>query len=377
LLSTVFAFASPPAVSAVKVSPSSFNPSTGQKATIEFDVDQPGLLDVVVVDRDGFVVRTLAAAKPTEKGHVLLGWDGRADSGNVVADEAYSLKIDHRTSAGRATYFPSNDPEVPVEARSNFYDRMNGTLGYYLGKPARVHFQAGSGKTDPKTQDFEGACLKTIINREPRAAGNDIEVWNGFDESGTIYLPDLPDFRLSLYATALPENSLITTGNRMESFFQQAMSRSGPSLITRTTASHSMHQGLSVFEDVSPRLTFRVTNASWLPEEKVWQLPDRVLTLEIALDGPSAIAFAREPGGLMVLLDDEAVLTTESPADPMKLRVRLPNRKAGVHRLAVNWISDYGPVAANSIKVRTGSAHAGSESAAANRAPIRAPGGRP
>jgi hypothetical protein len=349
---TVLAFAKPPGISAVKISPTSFNPSTGQKATIGFDVDQSGVLDLIVLDRDGFAIRSLATARPVERGHVTLGWDGKDESGKVVADEAYSLKIDLKTPTGVASYFPSNDPEAAVEARVTFYDRMNGTLGYYLSKPARVHFQAGSGKTDLKTQEFRGACLKTVINREPRAAGNDIEVWNGFDEGGTIYVPDLPDFRLSLYATALPENSLITTGNRRETFLEQAMGRPGKSLITRTTTNHGMHQGLTVFEDVSPRLTFRVTNATWLPADKAWQLPPRELTLEIALDGPSAAAFAKEPGGVMVLLDDEPVVTTESTSNPMKLSVRLPNRKAEIHRVVVNWVSDYGPVAANAIVVK-------------------------
>src|SRR5512132_4418759 len=82
------------AISDVSVSRPFFNPSLGQKVGISFALAQPGNLTVQILDRDGYPVRKLVSGKAVEKGKQALDWDGRGDAGEVVSDEAYSLKID-------------------------------------------------------------------------------------------------------------------------------------------------------------------------------------------------------------------------------------------------------------------------------------------
>jgi hypothetical protein len=96
---------------------------------------------------------------------------------------------------------------------ADYYSARAGTLVYTLPVASRVHFQAGSAKPNARGE-HEGPVLKTIVNREPRAAGRITEMWNGFDESGTIRVSDQPDFVLALAVAPLPENSILTYGNR-------------------------------------------------------------------------------------------------------------------------------------------------------------------
>ena len=94
-LSAIFLF---PAVAqssslTVKLGRAFFNPSLGQKETIEIGPPGPGKVTVQIVDRDGYSMRWLAQNRVTLGSHVTLEWDGRDQSGRVVPDEAYSLKI--------------------------------------------------------------------------------------------------------------------------------------------------------------------------------------------------------------------------------------------------------------------------------------------
>jgi flagellar hook assembly protein FlgD len=206
------ASAKPRTISNVFVSRLFFNPSLGQKIGITFTLAGPGLLGVLILDRDGFPVRRLVASKSKDRGKETIEWDGRDENGELVPDEAYSLKIDLVSSALSDCYFPANAKQLEIEVGKPTYNRRDGVLGYRLTQPARVHLQAGSAQRDPKTKEEVGPVLKTIVNREPRSAGSIVENWDGFDESGTIYVPDLPNFVVAIAATSLPENAIVTVG---------------------------------------------------------------------------------------------------------------------------------------------------------------------
>jgi hypothetical protein len=80
-------------------------------------------------------------------------------------------------------------------------------------------------------------------------------------------------------------------------------------------------------------------------------LSDRHARVSVGVDGPSAVAFAQQPGGIVVFLDERIVWHTRQPEVGMEVEVPLPADSA-VHRLTVNWASEYGPVAASSCRVR-------------------------
>src|SRR5438270_9138710 len=78
----------------VSVSKEFFLPSVGQTVQISFSVNRSGTVTVLLLDPDGFPVRTLAQNKAVKAGPLTLDWDGRNTDGQIVPGESYSLKID-------------------------------------------------------------------------------------------------------------------------------------------------------------------------------------------------------------------------------------------------------------------------------------------
>jgi hypothetical protein len=201
-----------PTIINVSISKPFFNPSLGQQVGISFSIERPGTLTVTLIDsRRSRVKRLLeTSARP---GGISLAWDGRNELGVVVADEAYSLKIELDTGKTVEIYFPAAVEPVASSVAGNGYDRSSGILRYELPKPSRVRIIAGVSGDPPGLENVQPP-MKVLAEGEPRAAGAVIQQWNGFDETGSIYIPDLAGFTCWVETVELPENAIITVGNR-------------------------------------------------------------------------------------------------------------------------------------------------------------------
>jgi flagellar hook assembly protein FlgD len=307
----------------VSVTRASVNPSSGEMLTLHVFLRGATRLSVQVIDRDGFVIRAFPATNGVAGDNAVV-WDGRDDAGEVVPDEAYSFHV----VVGVDEYFPAARDAGMLVVEPLAYSRTTATLTYALKAPSRIHVQAGT------VRGTEGPVLKTIVDREPRGAGTVAEHWNGFDESGSLYVPDLPGFAVAIAATPLPENSVITFGNRRRAFLEYAARRRGQSLFRhRPRGAH--HAGLDVFNDVAPALTL---------------LPQGVRRLQLRVTGPTADAFAHQPGKIFVFVDSKLVTTREAAIANQSFEI--PLRDDHEHVVAVNWRSDYGPVAVGVAKLR-------------------------
>jgi hypothetical protein len=341
-------------ISNVKISRGSFNPSLNESVEISFHSSVDGQLTFQILDRDGYVVRTLASNKSIQQGVHRVNWDGRNTDGLVVPDEAYSIKIDVHSGSTQHSYFPGDKQLNEVKAELTYYDRQSRILSYKLPKPARVHIQAGSAVKDPKTGKGAGPVLRTLVNREPRTGGSIIEHWTGFDESGTIQVPELTNFVFSVFATELPENSIICIGNRNNSFLNSLISRKGRSYLKLPNNNiHGHHRDLSTLYDISPAMILRPLNAVWSQKEKIWIVKDRELRISGNLEGPTAEAFSKQPGSVGIFVDEKQVSTMKPPGVAFQMKIRLSDMKEGPHYIAVNWGSQFGPVAVNSFRIRT------------------------
>jgi hypothetical protein len=295
-----------PPIASVHLSRGVFNPSLQQSVTLSFTTPA-GVVDARVLDRDGVPVRTLAKQKAFAGGLMALTWDGRNDDGAVVPNEAYSFRIDWSSGTARDSYFPAASARDMIAIPVKYYDRRGGTLAYELPVASRVHLQTGTATTDARGE-ASGPVLKTVVNREPRAAGAIAEHWDGRDESGTIFVPDLPDFVTAIAAEPLPENAVITIGNRERTFLDYAATRKAASLLPHT-ATHTHHRGLDVFFDVSPAMTLQPVEAKWNEAEKVWVVRGRSIRV------PTSIRHSR------------STATTSSSARRMRrLSRRMPTR---------------------------------------------------
>jgi hypothetical protein len=326
----------------VSASRASLNPSSGETSILHVTLSRAAHLEVQVIDRDGFVIRTLPLTNGVP-GDNAFAWDGRDDRGEVVPDEAYSLRV--VADGGADHYFPAARDVEMAAVDPLSYSRTTATLTYNLRAPSRLHVQAGTVRGPAG----EGPVLKTIVDRQPRGAGTVAEHWSGFDESGSLYVPDLPGFAIAIAATPLPENSVITFGNRKQSFIEYAGHRGGESLFRH--GPHSAHHGgLDVFNDLAPRLTVAPIGAEYRSDERLWDVANPVIRLQLRVEGPSASAFVHQPGKIFIYLDSRLVATRKAEQRIESLDIPLPD--GGEHLVAINWRSDYGPVAVAVAKVR-------------------------
>lgn len=337
-----------PTLAAISIQPSttSFDPSLHQTVAYTITVDRAGAMTAQILDRDLYVTKTLAHDRHVAAGKTTLSWDGTDDTGKPVADEAWSIRVVLITAAGTETYFPALTKQAMQTIVPDYYDRRGASLRYRLPVPSRVHLQAGVA--DPSsTSKTAGAVMKTIVNRAPRPAGAVVETWAGMDESNTVYVPDLPNFVVSIAATPLAENSVITYGNRTRDFVAEAAHRGGHPVV-KHAAAHAHHDSLSTLDDVSPSMTAMVSGASWNANDKAWSTASRKLEFSLQLHGPTVSHFRDQPARMIVYVDRKKVI--DKPADPGPLTLTLPGNKQP-HVVAVNWASAYGPVAATAFRV--------------------------
>jgi hypothetical protein len=242
-------------------------------------------------------------------------------------------------------YDPGRDFQPrPVSIDSTSYSRVDGVLSYRLERPSRVHIQAGQAQA-VAGGPAQGPVLRTIVDRAPRAGGAVIEPWNGMDESGKVYIPDLQHFAVAILAVPLPESSLITVGNRSVSFTEYAR-RHRSETLTRprklAATAHAHHQGLNAFEDRSPRLVLSPAKGG---DSSVWKSDTgKALEFSVGLDRDTAPFFLSQPNSLDVFIDADPVLHVSCRANPCSVRLPAAQVPRGRHRLGVNWSSELGPV---------------------------------
>ena len=92
-------------------------------------------------------------------------------------------------------------------------------------------------------------------------------------------------------------------------------------------------------------------NATWSERDRVWLTNDKALKVRLKLTGPSAAAFARQPGRMFRFVNQK--LTGESKPSQGELSIDIP--AGDTHNVSFNWRSDYGAVAANTIRIRRAS----------------------
>lgn len=341
-----------PSLQNVSISKSSFSPTLGQTVQISFELGRSGAVTAQVLDRDGYLVRTLSSGENLIAGSHELEWNGLNNSGEIVPDEAYSFKIYFTANGKTETYFPANLIAKEVPAELSYYNRQEGLIHYSLPAAARVHIQAGSAKSNPKTKEIEGPVLKTVVNRAPKPTGSVVESWNGYDQSGSIYVPDLPNFTIVIAATALPENSVITFGNRSKTFLESLPDRKHKSLFTFATEAHEHHQGLSALDDISPELILKPKNANFVSTDRLWNLEGTSLKLGGYLEGPTVQSFLKQPGRFIIFVDGKIFKEIKPPAKSFEIDLSLRKFTKDIHTIAVNWGSKYGPVSASALRVR-------------------------
>lgn len=193
-------------ISNVRVLQPSFNPSRGDKAELVYTLSRRAKVTINIYDVDSQLVRNLVPGAQRQTGQYRELWDGKDLDGKVVPNEAYFFCVEAEDdSKQKVVYDPITFSGGEfADITSGQVSRQRGTLSYRLSKPSRVLMRAGVPG---------GALLKTIVDWEPRPAGEVTEYWNGKDEDGVINLWGLKNHTMVLTYMTLPETSVITFGN--------------------------------------------------------------------------------------------------------------------------------------------------------------------
>jgi FlgD Ig-like domain len=190
----------------VAVSATSFNPARGDKLECRYNLSRDARVTVKVFDADRQLVQTLTSSGPRTSGQNKEIWDGKDLDGMVVPNEAYFFNIEAEDSENnRVVYDPLTfSGGESADLSHGQFDHDNGTISYKLSQPSRVLLRAGVPGS---------ALLKTIVDWQPRVAGEITEYWNGKDEDNLIDVWNNPNHMLILTYMTLPDTSVITIGN--------------------------------------------------------------------------------------------------------------------------------------------------------------------
>ncbi len=207
----------PPLLSAVKISRPSFNPSLNQKVAIGYRLGREARVTVRIFGPEGELIKTLVQREERSASVFHEEWDGRDEGGDIVPDEAYSFVIeavDHRGFEER--YDPSIATWSQFDTTSAQISETTNTITYQLPKPCRTRIRIG----------IEGGPLiHTLVDWKPRTAGEITEHWDGWDRDRALKVRDHPKFKMVITNIELPENTIITYGNRKTDYIRYNQSR--------------------------------------------------------------------------------------------------------------------------------------------------------
>jgi hypothetical protein len=187
-----------------------FRPASAESAKIPVRLTRAGEVFVDLFTGDGDRVRTLASDGPLPPGEHVLVWDGRDESGEVVPDEAYHIVLRCRCGPGEEG---RSDPRQSSGGQSLGSIRpelgADGGITFDLKAPARVMVRVGARG---------GAMMRSLEVWRPRAPGRVRVQWDGMDASGVESLLGSEGLTVMVAAFALPDATLLTSGNRKRDY---------------------------------------------------------------------------------------------------------------------------------------------------------------
>lgn len=334
-------------LSNIKVSAESFDPSRGNPATISFDLGRKAKVGLAFYDPDFGLVREIATQGFREPGQNTILWDGKDMDGTVVPDEAYFFVLRVEDEQGKTqvydpTVFSGGEGHDITEAS---VDPETYVVTYTLPVMARVLIRFGV---------HDGPLLKALVDWKPRVKGQITEAWNGKDEDGLIDLADHPRFKILITYFTLPENSVITYGNRNLNYRDYKKSlkenRTVKERPERKDSPISPHSLLLRTEDYAPRLQLTFPNAKQ-GTDSVSVLQGRA-NVRVDIDERDKSLFLNQQYEITFFVDTEFHSEQEMGYVPFNLVWNLSDITEGEHIFTVNLSGFKGQIGVISEKVR-------------------------
>ncbi|MBD8528250.1 FlgD immunoglobulin-like domain containing protein [Pseudomarimonas arenosa] len=182
----------------VTVERQQFDPSNGDLWQLQFELSEPAAGHLRLYDGSDVQVRVIAFEG--QPGNNKLSWDGRDQSGRALPNEAYHYVIEAETASGDRAVYDLTDITGGQELTTQTarWDSETKQISFSLPRPARINVRAGLGQLGP--------LLRTVVDWVPRMAGEQVEAWDGKDNSGLLDLTRHPQLEIAVQAYSLPDN---------------------------------------------------------------------------------------------------------------------------------------------------------------------------
>jgi hypothetical protein len=295
---------------------------------------------LLVYDPDGGLVRTL----PVGGGQVI--WDGRDDSGKIVPDEAYGFVLER---ADGSVYDPTTLSGGEVGDLTDVRFEASGTVSYMVPAPSRVLIRLGVRN---------GPMYRTLVDWKPRPGGNINEYWDGYDKDQLVKLQGRDDFSALVTYVTLPEATVITYGNKQESYreYKSGRGKERPQKPVRERTA-DVGQGFRP-DSVLPPGWARAPQVEMLFPD--FAAPETVPTVKRAVDVRIDVAEQDKPYlmqdqfEVLLFVDSQFFAEAERGYLPLNWKWELRQFPPGEHVLTVNVSSFKGQVGVASRKIIIG-----------------------
>lgn len=170
------------------VGPPTFSPNgdgSGDSIGFPFSIDEVGYVDAAISDADGNVVRTFSSRVAAGAGRVV--WDGLDDTGHVVSNGVYTVRLaprDLAANVGLGRNTPAGVYKTLSRVASSKTVFFPQDLDRYA-KTTRFSFGLSAAATVSATiRNASGVVVRTMFAATPMAAGSHAFDWDGRLDGG-------------------------------------------------------------------------------------------------------------------------------------------------------------------------------------------------
>lgn len=291
---------------------------------------------IVILGPDGHRITNLPIPQQRKSRPFEVEWKGLDASGKPVPDEVYYPVLE--TQSGEVLFDPRRESGGEIISPLPWRFGKSAELVFELPAPARVLIRAGIK---------DGPLMATLENWTPHNAGKVVKRWNGFDADNVVNIAEREDFWLVLMAYQLPRLSVITTGNRQETYraYKTRYLADKPVIpVPEQTRRNDIRLEVDFYQ---PR--------TFLPQVKIdWPVSaiasDRPVPLPYPeIDKPTLITVDTTPEDLVLLqgsifeavffVDGQFIAEEELGFLPMQWRIDTHNLAKGFHFLTVQFFA--------------------------------------
>ncbi|MBU4354728.1 MAG: hypothetical protein L6277_13860 [Desulfobacterales bacterium] len=326
-----------------------FRPAAGEQIKIGWRLSSRAKVSLKIYDCDQDLVAALSPEKIMAAGRHTLVWKGKDQHGRVVPNEAYFFIIEATAGANHAVY----DPREVSGGMFHEIDRVkllaaSQQLEYELPETGRVSVRAGL---------VDGPLLAIPVDWEPRTKGVQRERWDGMDQEKLIQVGKRPDYRIRASYYTLPENTIITRGNKQVTFldYKQAQTGAGPpktwelpQLPASVLRSPLASKGI-IFAKAPP---LEVTFPGAPGDDKHPSLLPQGFQVRVDLPEPWKSALKAQPYEIYYFWDGKFLIENPNIRLPYETTLSLKEYQPGLHVLTVNLIDIGGQIGIRSTAVR-------------------------